>query len=202
MDPPNKRVLTDQLHQSISSSDQFSRSSSWGTPEDLVLRLRSAAARGRKSVLEGYKTTPAMTKTQSTGALIFKSMKDTLTDVYSNGNSSMSVTDNSQISRKRSHSVTEQGEYGNASEDCPQNDELGNGSRMPLVVDSTAFRPVKPLRVSRRSIFETHSVPSGLLENNSLDNTVEGFKMDDEEDWSQEKSFQSSERSFEPMTFE
>jgi len=169
-----------------------------------VLRLRSAAARGRKSVLEGYKTAPTMTKAQSTGTLIFRSMNDILLDVYSNSNSSNSATSNRQISRKRSHSVTDQDEQGNAPEDCdinPHNDELGDGSRMSFADDSSASRPVKPLRVSRRSLFQARSVPSGVLEMKSCpDNVAEASEMDDEEDWSQERSFQSSEQSFEPMT--
>ncbi|KDR83755.1 hypothetical protein GALMADRAFT_236111 [Galerina marginata CBS 339.88] len=206
MDAPNKRVLTDEVREAVLSSDQFSRSSSSGTPEDLVQRLRSVGARGRKSVLEGYKTAPSsFTKSQSTGTVIFKSMKDTLQEVYASGNASVAPAIGNDISRKRSLSISDQGGCDTVPQDCdmiPEDNELGGELSSRVIANPIISRPMKPLRTSRRSLFETQSLPSGSFafgvsgQNLAAQSTA---GINNEEDWSEEATLQSSDQPFEPM---
>ncbi|PPQ77745.1 hypothetical protein CVT25_011180 [Psilocybe cyanescens] len=194
VDVPNKRALTDEVRDANAASDKFSRSSSSGTPEDLVQRLRNAGARGRKSVLEGYKTSPStFSKAQSTGS-IFRSMNETLQEVYSSRDASANLTNNNQTSRKRARSVS----------DHDEQTPILEGSEMQAAFEHSATsRPIKPLRTSQRSLHTTRSLPAGefAFGGHGQSSKIPHFRqtVNEEEDWSQETTFQSSEQHFEPM---
>ncbi|KAH9482636.1 hypothetical protein JR316_0004736 [Psilocybe cubensis] len=194
LDVPSKRVLTDEIRDASQVSDNFARSASSGTPEDLIQRLRNAGARGRKSVLEGYKTTPStFSKAQSTGS-IFTSMNDTLHKIYSNRDSLPSLPSNDQVSRKRARSVMEH----DVEIATPEGSEA-----YPAFGQPVTFRPVKSLPNSRRSLHTTHSLPTSsfTLGGNGQTSQTQSFPQssNEEEDWSQDTTFQSSEQKFEPM---
>lgn len=195
-------MLTDEIRETLVACDGPPSSSS--TPEELTQRLRSVASRARKSVTEGYRTSPSFTKAHSTGA-IFQSMNDTMREVYSNLKANADATDNLP-SRKRSRSVTEDDERDFFTQDSemPVDVEQKAGIILPQPGGTLPFtRPTKGLRTSRHSLLETRSLPNGSFSfGRGMDLGSEANKsasINEENDWSAESTFQPSEQGFDPM---
>jgi hypothetical protein len=113
--------------------------------------------------MEGYNTSPSsFAKAQSTGS-IFRSMKDTFQDVYSN----MPV-DNADkaTTKKRSRSLSPliPPDEGMALDDNDTSD-------ISLVEGVKLSRPMRPLRRPRHSLSETRSLPNGQLLFGNSDHT-------------------------------
>ncbi|KAF4619630.1 hypothetical protein D9613_005090 [Agrocybe pediades] len=194
-DDSNKRLLTEESRQSSSNADNFLRSSPFATSEDIVQQLRNNAARVRKSVQEGYRTTPSAFSRAQTMGSIFTPMNATLQDVYQNTNARAQQLDTSDSTRKRSRSVTR--------DDSPL---FAESSAMDGVEDQSATgpatRPVKPLKPSRRML-ETRSLPANAFSfgTPSQPSFVVPATTTEEDDWSElDPSGQTN--SFEPIVFD
>ena len=137
-------------------------------------------------VTEGYNTPPSsFSKAQSTGS-IFRSMNDTIRDVYSNF--SVDNTNNSATQKKRSRSLSPLIPVADMSSDDNDISDLS-------LVEPTK-RPIKPLRRPRHSLLETRSLPNGPLLFGASDRT--SATIEEEEDWSNEKVDEDFEQPFEP----
>ncbi|KAF8162550.1 hypothetical protein BJ912DRAFT_864654 [Pholiota molesta] len=200
MQEPTKRILTDDLHNANIASSQPPSS----TPDDLLQRLRNAGPRVRKSVTEGYRTTPSsFSKAQSTGS-IFQSMNDTMRDVYAN---SPDPGLRCNTTRKRTRSSSEimaetipeaydiSIDPPSSSATCPPPDTAG----------ITTPRKVKSLRAPSRALLETRSLPVGAFAfagSTQSSSFIPTTDIADEDDWSYGNSFQTSQPAFEPMTLD
>lgn len=150
-------------------------------------------------VMEGYRTTPSsFSKAQSTGS-IFRSMNDTLRDVYANSSGGISNV----VTRKRARSasvgepeaITEEFEI---SVDAPPSQ---SATSSPLE-ENISNRKIKSLRASSRSYLQTRSLPTGTFAFAGAPITQPSLPATAEDDWSQESCFEPTQLSFEPMVFD
>ncbi|KAF9476459.1 hypothetical protein BDN70DRAFT_935026 [Pholiota conissans] len=200
MQEPAKRVLTDDLHNAHIASDQPPSSSD--LPDELLQRLRSAGSRVRKSVTEGYRTTPSsFSRAQSTGA-IFSSMNDTMRDIYANP---QNTTSHASAARKRTLSFSEVAEPGTMAEGAEISIDDAPSTESPAADANPMPRKIRPLRAPSRAFLQTQSLPVGALtfagstKPSAITASTEPVA---EEDWSFENSFQPSQPAFEPMVFD
>lgn len=140
--------------------------------------------------MKGYNTTPSsFAKAQSTNS-IFRSMNDTLRDVYSG----MPVDNtNKSITRKRSRSASPL--------TPPDPNMVLDDNEISLTEPIQLSRPIRPLRTSRHSLLETRSLPNGPLLFGNSDHTPDIMTktIDEEDDWSNRKADEDFEKPFEPM---
>ena len=170
---------------------------------DLFIRNATLLTRQtRPDVMEGYQTAPSgFSKAQSTGS-IFRSMNDTMRDVYTKPLSS----NNNQQDKSRKRSRSMEPENPDDNRDC----DMTIDEHQPAVTDasskpgSTFSRQIRPLRnTSRRTLLETRSLPANSFSfaesSSSPVNKLE--TPQEEDDWSQEleNSSLSVEQPFEPM---
>jgi len=119
-------------------------------------------------------------------------MNATLQQVYKDHNVRMQQMDTNDTTRKRSRSATRDGSPIREESDMEGvQEQSGTGASM---------RPMKPLRNSRRNLFETRSLPAsafafgGATQTNATSTT-------EETDWSEDLSSQTSKPVFEPIVF-
>ncbi|KJA24665.1 hypothetical protein HYPSUDRAFT_483210, partial [Hypholoma sublateritium FD-334 SS-4] len=192
-----KRLLTDDIHDARVRADQWAAASD--TPDELTQRLRNAGSRVRKSVMEGYRTTPSsFSKAQSTGS-IFRSMNDTLRDVYAN--SSGEISNAMTRKRARSASVGEPEAITEESEISADALPSQSATSSPLE-EGISNRKIKSLRASSRSYLQTRSLPTGAFAFAGASITQPSLLAMAEDDWSQESCFEPTQLSFEPMAFD
>lgn len=149
-------------------------------------------------VMEGYRTTPSsFSKAQSTGS-IFRSMNDTLRDVYAN----LPGETRDVVTRKRARSASV-GE----TEAIPEELEISVdpppslSATSSLPEENISNRKIKSLRASSRSYLQTRSLPAGTFAFAGEPAAEPSLPSTAEDDWSQESCFQPSQLSFEPMVF-
>jgi hypothetical protein len=145
--------------------------------------------------MEGYNTPPSsFAKVQSTGS-IFRSMNDTLQDVYSN----MPVDNvDKATTKKRSRSLSPL---------IPPNEGTCmslDDNDISLVEAIKVSRPMKPLRRPRHSLLETSSLPNGslLFGSDHTPNHAATKTINEEDDWSNPKPDDEDfpvDQPFEPM---
>ncbi|KAJ3515345.1 hypothetical protein NLJ89_g1818 [Agrocybe chaxingu] len=200
MAQPTKRPQTDEARETLLASDASALST--GTPEDLAQRLRNIGSRVRRNVNQGYLTAPSstsFTKAQSTGS-IFRSMNDTLHDVFANTPSG--VLDSQLPSRKRarSHSLTESEEREDSTVPMDLRED-NNSEKNQTLNRSSSSRPMKSLRSVHHIILQTHSLPNGAIFLGESRRAAPGrSETVKEDDWSHDNSA-ASEPPFQPMTF-
>ncbi|KAG6850040.1 hypothetical protein H0H93_002049 [Arthromyces matolae] len=180
-----KRVLTDELRESLSASNVVPSQSTHD--DDLAAQLRSIGARVRKNVTEGYRSPPSsFSRSQSTGS-IFQSAQDSLAQAKQ----SCASTNSMPASRnKRSHPLGESDRGcesdGAADEDNVLDMDIVDTASpgTPSIYSADSTRPIKPLR--RKGMLQTRSLPSNIFalgESHRINdpgmNTVK-----EEDDWS------------------
>ncbi|CAA7259750.1 unnamed protein product [Cyclocybe aegerita] len=200
MAQPTKRPQTDEARENLLASDASALST--GTPEDLAQRLRNIGSRVRRNVNQGYLTAPSsasFTKAQSTGS-IFRSMNDTLHDVFANTPSGVLNDQLPSRKRARSHSLTESEEREDSTVPMDLREE-NNSENDQTLNQTSSSRPMKPLRSAPRILLQTHSLPNGALFLGESHRAPPGrSKTVEEDDWSHDNSA-TSEQPFQPMTF-
>ncbi|PPQ98502.1 hypothetical protein CVT24_003993 [Panaeolus cyanescens] len=147
-------------------------------------------------VTEGYRTTPSSFSRAQTTGTIFRSMNDTMRDVYTNNPSSADtqVGDSRVLKRSRSFEANSE----------PQTNASDDASTQPE--DKNAPRLIRPLRTSSRTFLTTQSMPAGSFsmgfnKDNGVSNGNERVTSTiEEDDWSGENTTQT--QAFQPMVLE
>ncbi|KAG2077428.1 hypothetical protein BDR04DRAFT_1088423 [Suillus decipiens] len=150
---PAKRLLTEDDRVSRIGSEIHRNDA---TPSDVTARIRNAAMRGRKNVLEGYRTqpsapsTPNSSPTKCTSASHVKEeaypwANDTLREVFASATSGKYTPTSSPAKRRRSQSS-----------DRISSDSESSDDRMDVE------RPMKPLRRSGVTLMAALALPRAL----------------------------------------
>ncbi|KAF5331519.1 hypothetical protein D9611_007681 [Ephemerocybe angulata] len=196
MDGPTKRFLTEEDRGAADALDASSHSS---IPSDIALQLRNVGSRVRRSVSQGYITTPhSFTKHNSTGAL-WRSESDTLRDVFSNP---MPVNTNAgPPMNKRDRTMVD-----DAAEDAIDLDATRPLDHVSMDLERSQFnahgvRPMKPLRKNRKAVSDSVLTFGGGSLSRPKDMATT-FEVD-EEDWSvmQADNADTATTPFQPLEF-